>query len=157
MHAIQLWELSLKGLLIYFDLPEEDDEDATFDDTWETVERTLTTAAGPLRIRLEEQGCAPEGLHEEVETFRERRNEMAHEFFLDYARTRKSGDPDVHRAALAFLEGMEYLFLEQHAKLDALSDDRAAERGWDPNDLGGLTEEELRRIALRQDESGEDE
>jgi hypothetical protein len=45
MFAVQMWELSLKGLLIYFDLP-GDDEDADFDDTWELVERTLTTAAG---------------------------------------------------------------------------------------------------------------
>lgn len=43
---------------------------------------------------------------------------------------------------------MEYMFLEQHAKLDALSNDKAAERGWDPNDLGGLTEDELRRIEM---------
>ena len=155
MHAVQLWELSLKGLLTYFDL-QGDDEDAAFDDIWETVERTLTTAAGPLRRRLEEQGCAPEGLHEDLETFRERRNEMAHEFFLDYARIRRSGDPEAHGAALALLEGMEYLFLEQYAKLGALSDDKAAERGWDPKDLGGLTEEELRRIALGEDEPSQD-
>ncbi len=156
MHAVQLWELSLKGLLTYFDLPKDDDDDASFDDIWEAVERTLTTAAGPLKSRLEEQGYAPEGLHEELEIFRKHRNKMAHEFFLDYARIRRSGDPETLGAALAFLEGMEYLFLEQHAKLDALSDDKAAERGWDPNDLGGLTDEELRRITLGEDESGED-
>src|SRR5215217_2286174 len=57
MHAVQLWELSLKGLLTYSDLP-QDDDDASFDETWKAVERTLTTAAGPLRKRLEEQGYA---------------------------------------------------------------------------------------------------
>lgn len=157
MHAVQLWELSLKGLLTYFDLP-EDDDDASFDDTWKTVERTLTTAAGPLRNRLEEQGYTTEGLHEELEPLRKRRNEMAHEFFLDYARVRSSGDPEAHGAALAFLEGMEYLFLEHCAKLDKLSCNKATEHGWNLNDLGGLTEEDLRRIVLGEDEfSGEDE
>jgi len=38
MHAVQLWELSLKGLLVFFDLP-GDDEEATFDEAWEPVER----------------------------------------------------------------------------------------------------------------------
>lgn len=97
--------MSLKGLLIYFDLP-GDDEVASLDDTWETVERTLTTAAGPLRSRLEEHGYAPEGLHEELETFRKRRNEMAHEFFLDYARIRRSGDPEADGVALARRHGI---------------------------------------------------
>lgn len=81
---------------------------------------------------------------------------MAHEFFLDHARVSRSGDPEACSAALAFLEGMEQLFLERHAKLDALSDDKAVERGWDLNDLGGLTDEELRRIALGEDEPAED-
>jgi hypothetical protein len=88
MFAVQMWELSLKGLLIYFDLP-GDDEDADFDDTWELVERTLTTAAGPLRGHLEEQAYGSEELYEKLELLRNHRNDLAHRFFLDYAQARR--------------------------------------------------------------------
>lgn len=114
IRAVQLWEYALKGLAVYFDLP-RDDEEAGFDETWETVERTLTTAAGPLRRRLEEQGYGPQDLHDELKIFRDHRNELAHQFFLDYARVLGTGDPEAHGAALKFLEGMEYLFQEQAA------------------------------------------
>jgi hypothetical protein len=39
------------------------------------------------------------------------------------------------------------LFRDLNVRLDALMHQRAKERGWDLNDLGGLTEQDLRRIA----------
>ncbi len=155
MHAVQLWELSLKGLLVFFDLP-GDDEDTTFDETWAPIAATLTTAAGPLRRRLEERGYGPQDLHDELETFRNHRNQLAHEFFVDYARIRTAEGPRAHGAVLKFLEAIQLLFSEQRAKLNGLSDAQANERGWDLSDLGGLTEEELWRIALREDDLGEE-
>lgn len=107
-------------------------------------------------MRLEEQGYRPEGLHEELETYRNHRNELAHHFFIDYARVYGSGDLEAHGAALAFLQNIGLLFQEQGSKIEALSDQQAAYRGWDLNDLGGLTEEELWRIALREDEVGKE-
>ena len=53
------------------------------------------------------------------------------------------------------LEEMRALFWEHKEDLDALSDEMANERGWDLDDLGGLTEEELWRIALQEDETDE--
>jgi hypothetical protein len=153
MYAVQSWESALKTLLIYLDLP-GDDVAVSYDEAWEPVARILTTAAGPLRKRLEEQGYRPEGVHEELETFRNRRNELAHDFFLDYARVRKAGDPEAHGAALKFLEATKLFFEEQTDKLDALSDEEVDKRGWDLNDLGDLTEEELWRIALEDEEAG---
>jgi hypothetical protein len=155
MYAVQLWERSLEGLLVFLDLP-GDDEDTTFDEAWESVERTLRTAAGPLRRRLEVRGHGPQALHDELESFRNHRNELAHAFFVDYARTWASEGPRARGTALEFLEAMQILFSEHRAKLDELSDAQAAERGWDLNDLGGLTEEELWRIALRENEAGEE-
>ncbi len=155
MHAVQSWEFDLKALLTYFDLPEED-EDVSFDEAWEPVAKTLTTAAGPLRSRLEEHGYRPEGLHEELETFRNHRNDLAHHFFLDYARVRDTGEPEAYNAALAFLQSIAFLFQEQGSKLGALSDQQAADRGWDLDDLGGLTEEELWRVAFEEDERDEE-
>jgi hypothetical protein len=38
------------------------------------------------------------------------------------------------------------LFQDLNVRLDALMHQRAKERGWDLNDLGGLTEQDLRRI-----------
>ncbi len=99
--------------------------------------RTLTTAAGPLRKRLEEQGYSPQGLHEQLETFRNHRNELAHEFFLDFARVLKAGDPEAHDAALKFLEAMRLFFEEQTDMLDALSDEEVGKRDWDLDDSHG--------------------
>jgi hypothetical protein len=155
MYAVQRWEYALKSLLIYLDLPGHD-EDVSFDEAWEPVARTLTTAAGPLRKRLEEQGYSPEGLHEQLETFRNRRNELAHDFFLDYARVLKTDDPEAHGAALKFLEASGLFFEEQTDMLDALSDEEVDKRDWNLDDLGGLTEEELWRIALEDEEAGEE-
>jgi len=91
-----------------------------------------------------------------LEQFRNHRNELAHTFFVDYARVRKAEGPRANGAALRFLEAMQLLFSEQRAKLDGLSEVEADERGWDLDDLGGLTEEELWRIVLQDDEPGEE-
>jgi hypothetical protein len=142
MHAVQLWELSLKRLLGSFDLP-EDDEDTTFDEAWEPVEGPLKRAAGPLGKRLKEWGYGPQDLHEELKTFKNHRNELAHNFFVDYARIRTAEGPRAH-ALLGLLKAMHLLFSEQRVKLERLSDALANERGWDL------------KIALRDDEPSEE-
>jgi hypothetical protein len=142
MHAVQLWELSLKRLLGFFDLP-EDDEDTTFDEAWEPVEGPLKRAAGPLGKRLKEWGYGPQDLHEELKTFKNHRNELAHNFFVDYARIRTAEGPRAH-ALLGLLKAMHLLFSEQRVKLERLSDALANERGWDL------------KIALRDDEPSEE-
>jgi hypothetical protein len=142
MHAVQLWELSLKQLFVFFDLPGAD-EDTTFDEAWEPVEGTLTRAAGPLGKRLKEWGYGPQDLHDELEAFKNHRNELAHNFFVDYARIRTAEGHRAH-ALLGLLEAMHLLFSEQRAKLDALSDAQATERGWDL------------KVALRDDKPSEE-
>jgi len=141
MHAVQLWELSLKRLLGFFDLP-EDDEDTTFDEAWEPVEGLLKRAAGPLGKRLKEWGYGSQDLHEELMTYKNHRNELAHNFFVDYARIRTAEGPRA-RALLGLLKAMHLLFSEQRVKLERLSDALANERGWDL------------KIALRDDEPSE--
>jgi hypothetical protein len=144
MHAVQLWELSLKRLLVFVDLP-GDDDDTTFDEDWEPVEGTPTAAAGLLGRKLKEWGYGPQDLHEELEAFKDHRNELAHNFFVDYARIQMAEGPRAHGAALLkFLEAMHLLFSEQRTRLDELSDAQARERGW-----------EL-KIALRDDEPSEE-
>jgi hypothetical protein len=92
-------------------------------------------------------------VHEEIETYRDHRNELAHHFFLDYARVCANGDPKARDAALAFLQSMGYFFQEQETKLGAFSNQQATDRGWDLDDLGDLTEEELLRVAFEEGDS----
>ena len=125
MDSVQTWELSLKGLRIYLDLPELG-KDTSFEDAWQKVEGILTTAAGPISRQL------------------------AHEFFLDYARIWQSGDPETSSAALEFLQAMSYLFWEQKYKLDAMSHQQADERGWNLEEAE-LTREELGQIVSAGD------
>jgi hypothetical protein len=142
MYAVQLWELSLKRLLGFFDLP-EDNEDTTFDEAWEPVEGPLKRPAGPLGKRLKEWGYGPQDLHEELKIFKNHRNELAHNFFVDYARVRRAEGSRAH-ALLGLLKAMHLLFSKQRAELERLSDALANERGWDL------------QIALRDDEPSEE-
>jgi hypothetical protein len=94
-------------------------------------------------------------LYEKLELLRNHRNDLAHRFFFDYAHAHRTGGLEAHTAALGRLEEIGALFWEHKEELDALSDEMANERGWDLDDLGGLTEEELWRIALEDDEPDE--
>jgi hypothetical protein len=53
----------------------------------------------------------------------------------------------VPREAVEEMVMVRALFRDLNVRLDALMHQRAKERGWDLNDLGGLTEQDLRRIA----------
>lgn len=152
MFGVQLWELSLKQLvqLGQPDLP----EDAPFEDAWREVERLLRRPAGRLREELKRQGYGSVDLHEKLKDYRRRRNELAHEFLLDYVLMRQSGVPDAPAAAVRVLEAHGLEFREFGDELSELSGRRAEQRGWDfEKDLEevGLTPEELGRITLAEE------
>lgn len=83
-----MWELSLKEL-VQLGQPDFPD-DASFDDAWPEVERLLRRPVGKLKEQLQRQGYGSKELHDKLKTFKRRRNEMAHEFLLDYALMRQN-------------------------------------------------------------------
>ncbi len=58
---------------------------------------------------------------------------------------------EAHQDAIELLQFARGKFQEVRDRLDALTQERASERGWDLNDLGGLTDEDLRRILMEDD------
>jgi len=156
MYGVQLWELSLKQLvqLVQPDLP----DDASFEKAWAEVERLLRRPAGKLREQLEKQGYGSKELHDKLKTFKRHRNELAHEFLLDYAIMRQTGMEDVYEAAMKKLEAEGLLFRDFSDELGELSEQRASQRGWDlAKDLEAvdLTPEDLGRMLLAE-EAGEE-
>jgi len=156
MYCVQLWELSLKQLvqLGQPDFP----EDASYEDAWREVEKLLRRPAGKLRERLEIQNYGSKDLHDKLKGFGRRRNELAHEFLLDYVLMRQSGMSGVHDAAVKKLEAEGLLFREFSDELSDLSQQRARQRGWDlDKDLEevGLTPEDLGRVILAEEANEE--
>ena len=157
MFGVQLWELSLKQL-VQLGLPDFP-EDASFDDAWRQVERLLRKPAGKLREQLDEQSYGSKELHDKLKDFRKRRNELAHEFLLDYVLFRQSGDSDVYGAAVGKLEAEGIFFREFSDELSELSNKRASQRGWDLDknfEELNLTPEELGRLRLAEEAGEED-
>ena len=106
----------------------------------------LEMTAGQLRKELEKQGRVPDDLLDEIQIAVNTRNKLAHYYLLEF-RMRSFSAGGVPREAMEEMVMVRALFQDLNARLEALTHQRAKERGWDRNELGGLSEENLRRIA----------
>jgi hypothetical protein len=136
MLSVQLFELALMGLVQINQ--SEPPEKVPFDEAWKQVQ--------PLfRKELEKQGNVPDDLLDEIQIAVNTRNKLAHYYLLEF-RMRSFSAGGVPREAVEEMVMIRALFRDLNVRLDALMHQRAKERGWDLNDLGGLTEQDLRRI-----------
>jgi hypothetical protein len=53
----------------------------------------------------------------ELETYRNHRNELAHNFFIDYAHVYGTGDSEAYGSGLAFLQNIGFLFQEHGSEV----------------------------------------
>lgn len=150
MLSVQLFELNLLGL-VQIGQPEAP-EDVSFKESWKQVEPLFRMTAGQLRKQLEKQGSIGDDLLEETQTAVNTRNTLAHYFLLEY-RMDKFVNTRAHQDAIELLRFARGKFQELGDRLEALTQERAAERGWDLHDMGGLTEEDLRRIMMEDEPS----
>ena len=74
------------------------------------------------------------------------RNKLVHYYLLEF-RMRSFSAGGVPREAMEEMMMARALFQDLNARLEGLTHQRAKERGWDRNELGGITEENLRKIA----------
>jgi hypothetical protein len=144
MLSVQLFELILMGL-VQINQPEPP-EKVPFEEAWKQVQPIFEMTAGQLRKELEKQGSVPDDLLDEIQIAVNTRNKLAHYYLLEF-RIRSYSAGGVSREAVEEMVMVRALFRDLNVRLDALMHQRAKERGWDLNDLGGLTEQDLRRIA----------
>ena len=142
MFSVQLFEMSLLGL-VQINQPEPPDT-VEFDEAWQQVEPLFRMTAGQLKAKLRGQGAVPEDLLEDIETAVKTRNTLAHSYLLEYRMRRVSGGV-TPREAVQEMKEVRRLYQDLTARVDALTHQIAQQRGWDLDDLGGLTEEELLR------------
>jgi hypothetical protein len=126
MLSVQLFELTLMGL-VQINQPEPP-EKVPFEEAWKQVQPIFEMTAGQLRKELEKQGSVPD------------------DYLLEF-RMRSFSAVGVPREAMEEMVLVRALFQDLNARLEALTHQRAKERGWNRNELGGLNEENLRRIA----------
>jgi hypothetical protein len=143
MLSVQLFELILMGL-VQINQPEPP-EKVPFEEAWKQVQPIFEMTAGQLRKELEKQGSVPDDLLDEIQIAVNTRNKLAHYYLLEF-RMRSYSAGGVPREAVEEMVMVRALFRDLNVRLDALMHQRAKERGWDLNDLGGLTEQDLRRI-----------
>jgi hypothetical protein len=143
MLSVQLFELTLMGL-VQLSQPEPP-EKIPFEEAWKQVQPIFEMTAGQLRKELEKQGSVPDDLLDEIQIAVNTRNKLAHYYLLEF-RMRSFSAGGVPREAVEEMVMVRALFRDLNVRLDALMHQRANERGWDHNDLGGLTEQDLRRI-----------
>jgi hypothetical protein len=144
MLGVQLFELALMGL-VQINQPEPPEE-VPFDEAWKHVQPLIGMTAGQLRKELEKQGSVPEDLLDEIQIAVNTRNKLAHYYLVEF-RMRSFSAGGVPREAVEEMVMVRALFQDLNVRLEAFTHQRAKERGWDVNDLGGLTKEDLRRIA----------
>ena len=144
MLSVQLFELTLMGLVQINQ--SEPPEKVPFDEAWKQVQPLFGMTAGQLRKELEKQGNVPDDLLDEIQIAVNTRNKLAHYYLLEF-RMRSFSAGGVPREAVEEMVMVRALFRDLNVRLDALMHQRAKERGWDLNDLSGLTEQDLRRIA----------
>lgn len=152
MLVVQLFEIALLQL-VQMNQPELPEE-ASFDEGWKRVEPLFRMTAGRLRKELQKQDSVPDDILEEIQTAVNTRNTLAHEYLVSYRFHRNIGHT-TPQEIVEELNRIRELFQELSAKLDVLAHRLAEQRGWDLDDLGGLTAEDLRRIASEV-EDGED-
>ena len=144
MLSVQLFELTLMGLVQINQ--SEPPEKVPFDEAWKQVQPLFRMTAEQLRKELEKQGNVPDDLLDEIQIAVNTRNKLAHYYLLEF-RMRSFSAGGVSREAVEEMVMVRALFRDLNVRLDALMHQRAKERGWDLNDLSGLTEQDLRRIA----------
>ena len=144
MFSVQLFEQALLAL-VQINQPEPP-EATGFDDAWKQVEPLFRMTAGQLRKELQKQGVVSEDLLGELQTAVNTRNTLAHNYLLEY-RMRTALDSVTPQEAVQEMKKVRELYHGLTARLDAVTHEKAEQRGWDLDDLGGLTEEDLRRIA----------
>jgi hypothetical protein len=144
MLSVQLFELTLMGLVQINQ--SEPPEKVPFDEAWKQVQPLFGMTAEQLRKELEKQGNVPDDLLDEIQIAVNTRNKLAHYYLLEF-RMRSFSAGGVPREAVEEMVMVRALFRDLNVRLDALMHQRAKERGWDLNDLSGLTEQDLRRIA----------
>jgi hypothetical protein len=143
MLSVQLFELTLMSLVQINQ--SEPPEKVPFDEAWKQVQPLFGMTAEQLRKELEKQGNVPNDLLDEIQIAVNTRNKLAHYYLLEF-RMRSFSAGGVPREAVEEMVMVRALFRDLNVRLDALMRQRANERGWDLNDLGGLTEQDLRRI-----------
>jgi hypothetical protein len=144
MLSVQLFELTLMGLVQINQ--SEPPEKVPFEEAWKEVQPLFGMTAGHLRKELKKQGNVPDDLLDEIQIAVNTRNKLAHYYLLEF-RMRSYSAGGVPREAVEEMVMVRALFRDLNVRLDALMHQRAKERGWDLNDLSGLTEQDLRRIA----------
>jgi hypothetical protein len=144
MLSVQLFELALTGL-VQINQPEPP-EKVPFEEAWKQVQPILEMTTGQLRKELEKQGRVPEDLLDEIQIAVNTRNKLAHYYLLEF-RMRSFSAGGVPREAMEEMVMVRALFQDLNARLEALTHQRAKERGLDRNEVGGLSEQDLRRIA----------
>jgi hypothetical protein len=156
MLSVQLYEMTLLGL-VQINQPEPPGEDASSaEEIWKQVEPLFRMTAGQLRRELQKQGSLPDALLEEIQTAVNTRNTLAHSYLLEYRISVLSGAV-TPREAVEEMKAVRGLYQDLNVRLDALTRQRAEEQGWDLDDLGGLTNENLRRmVAEVEAEEGEE-
>ena len=143
MLSVQLFELTLMGLVQINQ--SEPPEKVPFDEAWKQVQPLFGMTAGQLRKELKKQDNVPDDLLDEIQIAVNTRNKLAHYYLLEF-RMRSFSAGGVPREAVEEMVMIRALFRDLNVRLDALMHQRAKERGWDLNDLDGLTEQDLRRI-----------
>jgi hypothetical protein len=143
MLSVQLFDLTLMGLVQINQ--SEPPEKVPFDEAWKEVQPLFGMTAEQLRKELEKQGNVPDDLLDEIQIAVNTRNKLAHYYLLEF-RMRSFSAGGVPREAVEEMVMVRALFRDLNVRLDALMHQRAKERGWDLNDLGGLTEQDLQRI-----------
>jgi hypothetical protein len=153
MMSVQLFEQALLGL-VQINQPEPP-ENTEFDEAWRQVEPLFRMTAGQLRKELQKQGVVSDDLLDELQVAVNTRNTLAHNYLLEYRMRTVLGASTSHEAVQE-MKTVRDLYQSLTARLDALRHDIAEERGWDLDDLGGLTEEDLKRIMseVESDEEG---
>src|SRR5918995_7270111 len=142
MLSVQLFELTLMGLvqISQTDPPER----IPYEEAWKKVQPIFEMTAGQLRKELGKQGSVPDDLLDEIQIAVNTRNKLAHHYLLEF-RMRSFSAGGVPREAMEEMVMVRALFQDLNARLEALTHQRAKERGWDRNALGGLSEENLRK------------
>ena len=143
MLSVQLFDLTLMGLVQINQ--SEPPEKVPFEEAWKEVQPLFGMTAGHLRKELKKQGNVPDGLLDEIQIAVNTRNKLAHYYLLEF-RIRSYSAGGVSREAVEEMVMVRALFRDLNVRLYALMHQRAKERSWDLNDLGGLTEQDLRRI-----------
>ena len=96
---------------------------------------------------MKKQGVVPDELLDEIETAVNTRNTLVHGYLAEY-RMRKTLVGTVSSGEIVQeLVRVRRRFQDLAALLEVARYEIAKERGWDLDDLGSLTEEDLRRIA----------